>query len=299
MTIQRILGSVFFVTLTACAAEATESPAIRVCSEAHTQRIAVNGVSLQRIALNGIQSNGIQNNGIQGNGIQANGVQNNGVQIDGVRLEGIQQSGIRLGAVSLDVGRTVMAVLSDGKTLGLTVTATERSAEQPDVVLHELSYQGESICADGTKGVFVPGVWDGRAAHHASDTMASFSCVSGAIAKCVLWGYDPERVGAGLHQACTRMVRADYCGTGESFTRDGTSIDLFDTRGIQRAANEPGFSFEAGWSEKGAVCVSRPRLAGDVPSCWSALPACSTFDEAKTHGATMANLSRPSREVCR
>lgn len=66
-----------------------------------------------------------------------------------------------------------------------------------------------------------------------------------------LWDY---------HQACTRLLRADYCGNRHSRTRNGTLIDIYDRIGIQ--ADEParGMSFEAAWGPGGAVCVRRPRL---------------------------------------
>ena len=31
-----------------------------------------------------------------------------------------------------------------------------------------------------------------------------------------------------LHEACVRMVRADYCGDGRSHTVDGMAIDVWD-----------------------------------------------------------------------
>jgi ADYC domain-containing protein len=47
----------------------------------------------------------------------------------------------------------------------------------------------------------------------------------------VRFGYKPWREAAGkprwdYHQACVRMVRADYAGDGIGHTRDGTLIDL-------------------------------------------------------------------------
>jgi hypothetical protein len=38
--------------------------------------------------------------------------------------------------------------------------------------------------------------------------------------------------GAALHQACSRMIRADYCGDGRSHTVTGTRIDLYDGQKI-------------------------------------------------------------------
>ena len=49
--------------------------------------------------------------------------------------------------------------------------------------------------------------------------MLTLACEGGAITKCIRWGYQPWAQHSGsslkeLHQACTRMARADYCGTG-------------------------------------------------------------------------------------
>jgi hypothetical protein len=63
-----------------------------------------------------------------------------------------------------------------------------------------------------------------------------------------------------LHQACVRMIRADYCGDGRPHTRDGTRIDLYDRLGIQRDEPVPGMSFEAAWGPGGALCVRHARL---------------------------------------
>jgi hypothetical protein len=159
----------------------------------------------------------------------------------------------------------------------------------------------------------VPGVWDGTAARHdrltvgATELTTSFSCRTGAIAKCVAWGYAPWKVGTDLHQACTRMVRADYCGTGVSYTKDGTLIDVYDTKGVQLPTlGDASLAFEAGWGPGGAVCASRTRFSATtpdgtsvLPSCWESLPKCGSFDEAKAAGATIANGSRiQSRLLC-
>jgi hypothetical protein len=60
------------------------------------------------------------------------------------------------------------------------------------------------------------------------------------------------------------MVRADYCGDGHSFTRDGTLIDLYDRLGIQKDEPGPGMRFEAGWGKDGATCVARVRIPENV-----------------------------------
>jgi hypothetical protein len=103
-----------------------------------------------------------------------------------------------------------------------------------------------------------------------------FSCRDGVAAKCADWGYPPWGHGRDmvpLFQACTRMARADYCGTGRSRTVDGTPInygDLGDPAVIPFSQLR-GFVPEAVWGvgrgtagTSAAICLSRTR--------WSTIP---------------------------
>lgn len=260
MTKTIALGSLIVslvASLVACTHDVDEtSSAISVCDGLDAKRIAVNG--------------------IQANGIQSNRIALNGASLVGVRVAGTPK-----------VGAAITAVLDDGSNVDLAIRAEEDG-------LFEVTRDGVNVCANDDKGLFVAGIWDASGARHDSDTLSTFACKTGAIGKCVLWGYDPAKVGAAMHQACTRMVRADYCGDGVSSTRDGTLIDVSDVRGVQSAANLPGFAFEAGWNENGATCVSRPRFASAVPSCFRDLPTCASAEEAISRGATLMNASRPT-----
>ena len=57
------------------------------------------------------------------------------------------------------------------------------------------------------------------------------------------------------HETCTRLPRADYCGSGTPHIRDGVAIDLYDKIGIQHADAGAGMTLEASWSSRGALCV--------------------------------------------
>lgn len=96
-----------------------------------------------------------------------------------------------------------------------------------------------------------------------------FVCTAGAQGKCVRFGYGPWQSKSGQslrnhYNACVRMLRADYCGNGTSFTRDGTMVGFGDQIGITsfstKVEGAAKFRFEAGWDANGAVCVAHTRI---------------------------------------
>jgi hypothetical protein len=118
--------------------------------------------------------------------------------------------------------------------------------------------------ADGlAMGFPLSGVWTASGEYVASDQAFSITCTSGALGKCVRMGYRPWQTAPlrAYHQACVRMVRADYCGDGNGHTRDGTPINVYDRLGIQEADSAPDMRFEAAWGVDGAVCVRHVRVA--------------------------------------
>ena len=94
------------------------------------------------------------------------------------------------------------------------------------VTLHHfvLAADGAEICAPDAAGQRLAIPWTDE--HGA----VQLTCTSGAIGKCIRFGYPPSR--AALHQSCIRMVRADYGGDGSTATRDGTRIEFCDRDGI-------------------------------------------------------------------
>jgi hypothetical protein len=131
--------------------------------------------------------------------------------------------------------------------------------------------------ADG-RGVAIPltGIWNDHGDRVESNSLFTFGCTFGVIAKCYRWGYRPWVTGYGdlteMHSTCTRLARADYCGTGTPHTRNGTSINVWDRLPapgpIQRHGTVAplGMVFEAGWNTTGAVCLSRARWLQDDAS---------------------------------
>jgi ADYC domain-containing protein len=122
------------------------------------------------------------------------------------------------------------------------------------------------------RAVAVAAEWNQQGDRVESTTNFTFGCRSGVIAKCVTWGYRPwdpsndltsPNEFVDLHEACTRMARADYCGDGAPHTMDGTWIFEWDDVGIQQppGSDSPGWPFEAAWSRDGAICLSHERWA--------------------------------------
>jgi hypothetical protein len=185
-----------------------------------------------------------------------------------------------------------------GRGLTFRIDAVEPAPDDPDgdVMLHRFSVRDpstdrwEEMCDPDQYGRRVgfplSGTWNEAGEHIESEREFSLTCTSGALGKCVIFGYKPWRSAADgtplapYHQACTRAVRADYCGNGQPYTHDGTVIDIYDRLNIQRRDEIPDMSFEAAWSPAGAVCVRRTRI-----------PAAMTIEGL----ATMCRRLDPSR----
>jgi hypothetical protein len=123
---------------------------------------------------------------------------------------------------------------------------------EPDPYTTEHSaiiFQDLEVQADGTM-------------HEASDVLY-FGCISGAVGKSVVWGYAPWDFGAETHQTATRVVRADYCGDGVSWTVTGTGLQLEDAFGVWSFADSSEAT-EAIWTRDGAACLGEPRLGEPV-----------------------------------
>jgi hypothetical protein len=127
--------------------------------------------------------------------------------------------------------------------------------------------------ARGERWAFpLKGQWDAEGRRVSSDAGFTLTCADGAQGKCVRFGYKPWktlRSGVRLeayHQACIRLVRADYCG-GHGTTRDGMLIDIYDNLGINAPDPNPsatGVRFEAAWGTTGAVCVAHTRVPENI-----------------------------------
>ncbi|MGZ3459051.1 MAG: ADYC domain-containing protein [Archangium sp.] len=208
------------------------------------------------------------------------------VQLGGAALKGVRIEGGRLVAPSLApkglVGAMLQGTASDGQPVEVAICSAESAPQDPGMAWYRIevwnkeSAAWENPCIATTRvpsprALAVRGVWDGTGARHDVPGRFTFACESGAIAKCIDWGYKPWASKNGysledLHQACTRMARADYCGDGRSHTREDNPIDMYDglrisTRTTEATANwDPARApFEAAWTPEGAWCLARTR----------------------------------------
>jgi hypothetical protein len=181
------------------------------------------------------------------------------------------------------VGATLSLSQPGGITQAIKIESVKIDPTDPDhetLLYHFLAVntdtgQSSEVCElnpDGERWGFpVRGQWDAEG-RHISDSGYTLTCSDGAQGKCVRFGYKPWKTLANgmhlepYHQACIRLVRADYCG-GHGTTRNGMLIDIYDTIGINAPdpkASAAGVRFEAAWSPAGALCVAHTRVPENV-----------------------------------
>lgn len=135
---------------------------------------------------------------------------------------------------------------------------------------------------DGTSGELTP-----------SDARIFIACLNAAVGKAAAWGYydeevgppddqDPPDVGDGptfaarldRFELAIRVVRADYCYDGSSWTEAGVALQVEDIWGIRPASAEPG-EVEAVWGAEGLLCAGTGRYKPDIRElCEEDIPSC-------------------------
>ncbi|PCC69042.1 hypothetical protein SAMN02745121_05625 [Nannocystis exedens] len=169
-----------------------------------------------------------------------------------------QGSPASAGALKVEIDKTAFRitlpdghVLSDKEMIGVVLTVRDEDSawrkvrvekvevdpRDPEFTLYELSVQNPQtgawapMCAPGPDGLArampLAGTWTGDGRHEAAEGAFNVTCTSGAIGKCVRFGYKPwatARDGSNLwdyHQACVRMVRATIAATARRRRRTG------------------------------------------------------------------------------
>ena len=308
MSLRILLGISMATVLAGCVLDTDggEGDDELAVDEATEALLYANGKSLNGTSLNGTSLNGKSLNGKSLNGVSLNGKSLNGTALSGVALSATNFSGMDGSkAVSSWVGATFTATLSDLSTVAVRIDSkTTLPAPNSDISAYGVSYQTTTgwapLCGVATTlAIPINGTFNygsgvvGGGSFTPSSTAFTFACRATAIAKCVELGYKPwKTVGGVLLQnhmvACTRMLRADFCGDGKPWTVDGTEINLYDGKGIQ--ADGAAWIIEAEWNQNGAIRVntsntSRFQLNGGQP------PACYGPKTDKSHTGLLANFS--------
>lgn len=197
-------------------------------------------------------------------------------------LQGADLAGAKL-ALVVPGGSTPQQVMIDAVVVDPRDPAGETLLYKMRAIDPETG-QAEELCgpdAQGERWAFpLRGQWD-EEGRPLTDQGFTLTCGDAAQGKCVRFGYKPWKTLpdgtrlADYHQACIRMVTANYCGDRRT-TRDGMLIDYYDNLGIAQPDPDPardGTEFEAAWNPQGAVCVAHTRvpehetLAGLADDC--------------------------------
>ncbi len=204
------------------------------------------------------------------------------------------------------IGAEFMGLISDGRSVRLRIDDARRLPAPNDDLL---SYSVSALTASGYQplcgldddglaigAIPIKGTWDyregmpGAGSHIEDANVFTFACRGYALAKCVEFGYKPwqsvEGVSLGvMHEACVRMVRADYCGDGRSWTQTGTLINLYDSLSIQ--VDEADWLPEAEWGLQGARCMRPDNFRYEKPDCYESLVTQSCGTPVDFQGGTL------------
>jgi hypothetical protein len=311
------------------------------CDEAIEDVVADGPTQLRALNDNGIELNGAAANGTRFNGTRFNGTWFNGAMLLDARFAGSVESKLSgwslvpgtslLQATDADgrvyvgeelVGAGLRWLIKDESqgTLDvyMRIAAVTQSQRWPDVYFTDIEVRvgagaWESLCTDGagspTEAIVIPGFFDEETAswHPGEGGELAFACRGTAAGKCLEWGYRvwASHEGEALadhYRACTRMVRADYCGNNVPHTVNGTVIDVSDGLKPPILAPETDWAVEAKWGPDGAVCLNQPRKLmysreAVVAECQSAgvgaLPPCED-DDPEEHAGLLLSQASPS-----
>ncbi len=267
-------------------------------------------LELRELEENGLRLNGLRLNGLRLNGLRLNGLRLNGDAgtTDYVEVTKIDpKGGGKVTATWLASSELYVETDKDGALSGSALAKTRIEVEiqgdgrgkhskelnfvdyrrlaGADVATYQVEVKDggwQPLCEGGTAAILLAGVWDPETGDRVADAPAdavTFACRGAALAKCVEFGYRPWASVDGVslrdhHQACTRMLRADYGGDGVAHTTDGTPIHVLDQLGIEAADPTLGYVVEAEWGPDGATCLNAgsTRHAGQQIGC--EIPAC-------------------------
>ena len=171
------------------------------------------------------------------------------------------------------IGAVLTMSVEGGRAAELRINAVSADpySKFDDVLLYDLSVKDAAGVWGPACGLDPYGKRDAILQPAPDGTLAIW-CTGGTHAKCIRDGYRPWAKGpqghelAPYHLACTKMLRADYCGNDQATTRTGMLVDIYDKIGINTAEGStvPGVTFEAAFGTEGAVCVAHPRVPQNI-----------------------------------
>ena len=288
-----------------------------------------NGSTLNGITLNGITLNGTAVNGITLNGITLNGTAVNGITLNGTQFAGTQWvDGVEEPRSGVDFIGAQFRVYYDGTIYVMQFNDIYKNPADPDgdVYFYDIEVFDPNegswtpLCKKDdqpTTAIPLGALWDPDSGNRLDKpTALTFACRGFVLAKCVEFGYRPWATAtrcdgpngcesvplADYHQACTRMIRADYCGDGSPHTINGTLIDIYDPLSpqlqVRSTADKPNWGVEAEWGPDGALCVGdslRLQLLDDLgigykePECLAGLDLPDCGEMTASRGAMIGN----------
>lgn len=161
-----------------------------------------------------------------------------------------------------------MRVFNQQYSATVTVTISAYTAgSPPSYQLKQTYFNGQIVYVcnrEDTVGPYESYVFSDLTVAEASGDITTrantlyLGCHKGAVGKAGTWGYLPWDIGLADFEAMVRVVRADYCGDGTSYTHPGAAVTLTDVWGINSFAAQAGPT-EAVWGPNGALCLSNGR----------------------------------------
>ncbi|MBL9100140.1 MAG: hypothetical protein JNL82_04225 [Myxococcales bacterium] len=273
------------------------------CGGIYSNAAIVNGAALSDINLEGVSTGGIKLR--PGNSVYGEFV----LDIDPVndRFVGVVTGADELAITGAQfVGAKIVLEMPGGTVIDLEITHYDEDVQSwskggARVTAYRAQYLGPQgvptpLCPttdiDNQWFTLIGGEIYGPQGITAAPRSLTIACVGEAAAKMKLLDFHPAGTrGATVaqRQATLRMITADYCGTGQSFTATGTPVAWRDADGRVT----PPFGedvMEALWDEHGAICLDTPRVVarGDVDAVCS-LPTCEGM--ALTDGATWRTMT--------
>lgn len=198
------------------------------------------------------------------------------IRVVGDRLEG-QISGTPIAAEEF-IGSIWVVELTEGPNTGEIAEIVLADVTRADNELNRRLYRfgdvtfndGLPTCEADENGMYDAALYgditvdESKAVVSDRPNTIYIGCLSGAMGKASYrWGYWPFELGAEKFTAVIRMLRADFCGNGESWTSPGQLLQVVDHFGVSSSFVDSSLDNEAVWSTEGAVCIGEYTRLGE------------------------------------